>query len=266
MMQIGQRDVKTIARALFQKQHYIALGNMMRLYPNSLEILGRYLFAYGSYPSQVHVRTPLGQVSATLYSHDDLLTLNEIFCREDYDAGFKAKVIVDIGSNIGLSALYFLTRNTTSFVYLYEPVPMNIKRLKHNLASFQQRYSLCEGAVACHQGKVEFGTEPTGRYGAIGKETGVSIEVDCFDINAVLANILGKEGRIDILKIDIEGEELSVIRAIDNQYLPLIGRIYAEANPRENPLQGKGFVRQQYGSVLRLLNTHHKREGLLLKD
>ncbi len=39
-------------------------------------------------------------------------------------------VVVDFGSNIGISALYFLTRNQDIKVYLFEPVPQNILRLK----------------------------------------------------------------------------------------------------------------------------------------
>jgi len=44
----------------------------------------------------------------------------EIFCRLDYLAKTDIKVVVDIGSNIGISALYFLSRNKQAKCYLFE--------------------------------------------------------------------------------------------------------------------------------------------------
>ena len=44
---------------------------------------------------------------------------------------------VDFGSNIGISALYFLTRNPSVQVYLFEPVPSNIERLRENLKGYE---------------------------------------------------------------------------------------------------------------------------------
>ena len=38
------------------------------------------------------------------------------------------RAVIDLGSNIGISALYFLTRNADCRVWLYEPVPRNVER------------------------------------------------------------------------------------------------------------------------------------------
>ncbi len=75
------------------------------------------------------VRTPIGEQTFTLYRAAYLLAANEIFARLDYPCSKDDTVIVDIGANIGLAALYFLTRSRDSFVYAFEPVPLKVVSL-----------------------------------------------------------------------------------------------------------------------------------------
>jgi FkbM family methyltransferase len=201
---------------------------MLRLSPRPVDFTRRYLFAGGAYPAQVPVRTPIGRVAPTVYSFDDLQTVNEVFMREDYRADPDVGTVVDLGSNIGLSGLYFLTRNPASRCFLFEPVPRNVERLRRNLAGFEDRFELTATAVAAEGGEVEFGIEPTGRYGGIGLDTGESIRVPCKDINDVLDSVLARTDGIDVLKIDTEGAEASTIRAIRPGLLDAIDRIYFE--------------------------------------
>src|SRR5215203_2127578 len=133
---VAGRSLSTLFHAVVQKQHYIALVNMYRNYPHFWENLKRYLAGKGSYPYKIKIKTPIGVVQPTLYSHDDLLTANEIFCRQDYTADAAVGTVVDLGSNIGLSALYFLTRNSKSKCYLFEPDLRNVEKLKQNLVDF----------------------------------------------------------------------------------------------------------------------------------
>ena len=130
---LAGRPLSRVVRAVVGRPNYVALWNMARLYPRGTSTLCRYLFGIGKYPTRLPVRTPLGMISPTLFSHHDLLTLNEVFCRRDYPADGRTRVVVDLGSNIGLSALYFLTRNETIRAYLFEPVPSNLSRLRDNL-------------------------------------------------------------------------------------------------------------------------------------
>ena len=170
----------------------------------------------------------MGVVAPVLHSPDDMLTVNEVFCREDYRAGTDVRVVVDVGSNIGISALYFLTRGPEVRVHAFEPVPVNVERLRANLAGFSERLSLREVAVAERTGRVRFGVEPTGRYGGIGVATGRSIEVECVDVNSVLADVLERERTIDVLKLDTEGMEVATVAAIEPAHLRRIRMIYLE--------------------------------------
>lgn len=249
----GDRSLSKIAGSMFQRQHYVALWNMYRNYPAFLENLRRYLSAGGDYPYEIQVNTPSGTMSPTLYSHHDLLTVNEIFCRQDYFADNGLGTVVDLGSNIGISALYFLTRNDTSRCYLFEPDPNNIEKLERNLAGFETRFTLEKAAVSDARGVVTFGVEDTGRYGGIGVETGKYIKVECLEINEVLQRIIDKEKFIDVLKIDTEGVEIQTIKAIEGDLLKRTKRIYLESEPGE-ALHPKIFEQCQYGTVCQLVN------------
>ena len=126
--------------------------------------------------------------------------------------------IVDFGSNIGISAAFFLSAAEKSFCYLFEPLPTNILRLRQNLAGFDPRYKLENVAVALNDGQENFGYEETGRYGGIGVRTGSYIRVPCLNAIRVLAEIINKHGSIDILKIDIEALESEILDAIPHGF------------------------------------------------
>jgi FkbM family methyltransferase len=250
---LGNRKISKILAAAFQLRHYLALINMCRHYPKFLQNLWRYLTSKGSYPYDIEVRTPVRRISIRLYSHHDLLTVNEIFCRKDYFADGSIRRVIDLGSNIGISALYFLTRNNDSICTLYEPDPKNIEKLRLNLTGFESRCTIVAAAVSDRSGRLDFKTEPTGRYGKIGEKSGNSITVDCLHINEVLKNALQLHSRIDILKIDTEGVEVQTVNAIDPEFAKKISRIYLEARPSCD-LIPETFRNRQYGSIRQLAN------------
>ena len=252
---LGNRQLGRICSAPFQRRHYRAVINMARVCEDFSGTLGRYLSENGEYPYDLGLRTPIGRVSVRLYSPHDLLTVNEIFCRVDYPADSGTRVVVDLGSNVGISALYFLTRNPRSRCYLYEPDVRNSERLKRTMGGFERRYTLTEKAVSHKAGIVEFGIEPTGRYGGIGAKTGQTVAVECLEINAVLREVLEREEFIDILKVDTEGVELPTVEAIHPEFLARINRIYVEATPSQ-AIHPEMFRRRQYGSVCQLTNKN----------
>jgi FkbM family methyltransferase len=248
---IGDRSPRTVLHALGGVQHYKALFKAFSVYDNPPTRLVDYLFARGAYPTEIRLRTPVGMVSPTLYSSHDLLTVNEIFCREDYTASADVKVVVDIGSNIGISVLYFMSRNNHSRCYAFEPLPENLEKLRNNLHNFSSRVDISPRAVADFSGTGRFGVEPTGRYCGLDLPLGSKIDVETVHINDVLENVFSKEGAIDILKVDTEGAEIRTITAIEGRFLRRIRHIYIEARPGY-PLLPNYFKQAQYGSVCRL--------------
>jgi FkbM family methyltransferase len=256
-----RRKVSSVLRAPLEPRHYLALANMLRLYPRPWREFARYLTGKGAYPYVCRVRTRTGTVAITLYSPDDILTVNEVFCRLDYRAPRDLRVAVDLGSNIGVSALYFLTRNDWVRCYLFEPNPANVDRLRRNLVPFEGRYTLHEHAVSDEDGTFDFGIESTGRYGGIGIETGERIRVKSRDVNAVLDEIVAEEEVIDVLKVDTEGVEVRTVQAIRPDLLERIRLIYLESGGPSGPLHPRLFEQSRRGSCERLVRRSALPEG-----
>jgi FkbM family methyltransferase len=243
-MRIGRRDLARIWTAPLQMRHYVAGTNMVAVYAHPVDIFTRYINGSGEYPTTIEVKTPTGPLQLTLYSHHDLLTVNEIFCRKDYGAEDPGRVIVDFGSNIGISAAYFLSRNPNSFAYLFEPVARNVQRLNANLMRFKGRYHLSPVAVALEPGVVSFGCENTGRYGGIGKMTNDTIQVEAVSANEVLRSIIASHRQIDTLKIDIETLEKQVVEHLPLDLVARIKTCYVEYRFDRNPLDQTHRMKQ----------------------
>lgn len=253
-MRLLSRQPKDIFAAVTDFKRYRTFYRMYQRYPHFSQALFRFLTTQGAYPFECDVRTPLGLFTPTLYSYHDLMTLNEAFCREDYPATAHCKVVVDLGSNIGLTGLYFLTRAPHVHCYLYEPVPRNVERLRHNLRQFSTRFEIQSVAVSDKNEWVPFSMEPTGRYGHISDaDSKNAVKVECLHINDVLDPILNQHDFIDILKIDTEGAEQQTVAAIAKEFLPRIRSIYFEGAPMTRLLP-QYYRQQQRWSVCQL---HH---------
>ena len=230
------RGVKWVVKAALRPHQYRGLYDIATGFENPSRVAANYFFRRGTYPSDVVVKTPLGKKVFHLYTVEDLITANEIFARKDYHSDGSAKIVLDFGSNIGISIAYFLTRARDTYVYGYEPVARNVERLRLNLAEFSGRYEIVEKAVSIQAGWVEFGTETTGRYGGIGRGQELrslghevtTFKVECLEANSIIEHVIGKHGRIDVLKIDIEGPEEAILSSIPKRLLGEIGIIYAE--------------------------------------
>lgn len=230
------RTPKALVAAVFRPQNYAGVFRTLAICATPIDFLKRYLSNGGSYPAVVKLRSPTGPLHLTTYTSDDVQTINEIFFRNDYVSAEKNTVIVDFGSNIGISASYFLSRNREAFVYCFEPLPQNYERLRKQLVPFEGRYKLDSVAVGLTAGTVRFGWEPTGRYGGVGRETGSWIDVECKDSNEVLRAIIVERGAIDLLKIDIETLEKAVTARIPTDLAAKIRHIVVEYPFAENPL------------------------------
>ena len=255
-MKLGKRDGSVLLQRLTEGHSYAAALRMLLLYTRPLDIFYRELFSKGGYPTTVVIRTPIGPRTVHLYHYEDLSTLNSIFCRHDYAAPRPLETVVDFGANIGLSCLYWLTRNPRSRVYLYEPVPANFEHLKLNLSGLESRYEPEQVAVSDSRGTVEFGIEPTGRLGSIGAQTGRTIQVRRVHVMDAIGPVLERHGAIDCLKVDIEGHERAVLGGIEPKCFEKIRYINVEdIAGKTRPLVPPYFTCKRHMSIQRYANT-----------
>ena len=250
---LNGRDPWLVTRNLVRLENYTAMARMLRVYPRPFDMAARYLFGSGTYPCRVAVRSPAGKIELTAYHGHDITTVQEIFGRVDYACPTDARLVVDIGSNIGVSALYFLTRAPASRCILYEPDPRNVPKLRANLAPFSDRFELHEVAVADREGELPFTIEQYGRYGGLDAAGTESITVRVEHINSVLEDALRNEDVIDVLKIDTEGSELATVKAIRPDLLRKIRRVYFESF--DGLIELPGFETSESCDTIRLDNT-----------
>jgi FkbM family methyltransferase len=92
-----------------------------------------------------------------------------------------------------------------------------------------------------------------GRYGGIRSKSARKLTVRTFDENDILRDILARHGKIDVLKIDVEGAEGELLRYIHPDTAARIRNILVEGRFEKNPL-GSTHLYQQYGSIARFLS------------
>jgi FkbM family methyltransferase len=142
----------------------------------------------------------------------DLDTAYEIFVSEVYKPSLaidnqQIKKIVDLGSNVGYSVLYFSQLFPQATIDAFEPHPRHIAQLKHNIAAndLHQRVSVYEAAVSNHNGYM-FLTDAETHSKIVEQQSDASLQVRVIDWLEIAQN-----QEIDILKIDIEGGEYPII-------------------------------------------------------
>ena len=177
-----------------------------------------YLF-YPREKKSLKVRTPIGKINILLRNRQSARTLYSIFIREDYLTDNTNKNIIDLGSNIGISALYFLSRNIKNQIICFEPDPNNSYYLKKNLDEFKDRSQIkfCAIGLLDSEG-IEFNISKDGKHSSfkeIGNRLTKKVKVKVISIKNALKNITFKKNYPLLLKIDIEGLEKEVLSNID---------------------------------------------------
>lgn len=145
-----------------------------------------------------------------------LHTYKELFIAESYKfrANQNAPIIIDCGSNIGLSVLYFLKTHPQAIIHAYEPDDDNFEILKKNCAPFESaNLQLHKAAVWNADGTVSFNASATEASHIVDDKSQNTKSVSCVR----LKNLLLQYDTINFLKLDIEGAEWEVMQDIKNE-------------------------------------------------
>ena len=189
----------------------------------------------GRFPSQMKVRSPIGPVTIALRNYESLKTCFSIFAREDYRTDPRSRfMVLDIGANIGVAALYFLSRNRFNRVRCYEPDPANLDYLRRNLEPFGDRVEIVEKAVAPRSGTATLFRAVDGKHSSLRQDVAVSngfaaespTELVAFD--DVLRGAEGESGEL-LVKIDVEGIEPDLVRSVNFSDHPRVRRVLVES-------------------------------------
>lgn len=167
---------------------------------------------------------------------------NEIFTEEIYKTKLNttSPTILDIGSHIGLSIIYFKDIYPEAEIIGFEPNPNTFPILEENIYSNAlQKVKLYNIALAEKESKRDLYIDTSGE-GAFstssfrknawnGKQNTRAITVKCNKLSLYITK------EIDLLKIDAEGAETEIIRELYNSgKLSMIKNIIVEYHPTKH--------------------------------
>lgn len=143
----------------------------------------------------------------------ELEVLREIFLEGEYELPSLSNpvVIVDLGSNVGLSVLYFHARYPQAQIVAVEPDPDSFGRLRANTAPVPGIRTL-NVAVGGFDGRRKFFPSRQAWTSSLFPSDGrAPIEIECRSLDSILQELGIIE--VGLLKIDVEGAEEETLRS-----------------------------------------------------
>lgn len=200
---------------------------------------------------------------------------NNLFWKGSFEAGTAsvfvklvkgARLFVDVGANTGFYTLLALAANPTTKVIAFEPVPRVRHALETNIAAngWQSRCQILPLAVTDHMGEADFSVlrggipassslKPEGFRGKQVSEL-IRVQTTTFD-NAVVG-----QNSVDLVKIDVEGFEDSVLKGMTHTLTNLRPTLIVECN-HDGPYEAVELLIRGagYKYFYRLTNDSFKR-------
>lgn len=202
----------------------------------------------GSYTARYYIETPyeFSRLNDPTL-HGEKNTLTEILNSLHPDDAF-----YDIGSNIGLHACLAGDIIDSGTIVAIEPHPKSVDRLRQNL-----KLNNINGIVREYAFAADYGTAvlelPEDQAGAIGSvETSAKKNENSLEIDLVPGDdVIGPDGlpTPDVLKIDVDGGEMDVLRGLENTLRNENCRlIFCEIHP--SALQDYGSTEEEVLNML----------------
>ncbi len=216
---------------------------------------------------RLRFRAPVSADVTIRPASNDIFTFNEVFCEQVYGAVPKlapdVRTVIDLGANIGLASLYFLSRYPASRVLAIEPDAKNYALLCGNLQQPEigGRCKVLRAAFCGQDRPVTFiPPEQIGHVnqGAIVEDPDPAAMSRAETVNGLGMNsILAHSGFdwIDLLKIDIEGGERHLFDG-DVGWLDRVRCMTLEFHDRTREESGFDDIINRHGFVVVEQNHH----------
>jgi FkbM family methyltransferase len=151
----------------------------------------------------------------------DFVILWEVFIKEVYETSFvpEPRVVVDLGSNVGASVVFFALRYPRCRIVAVEPSPAVHARLIRNVGWLSSVRTV-RSAVVRRDGAVSFFVSDEGLSSSLSPAAVERarvpyrrVEVEGRTLVTLLREL--EIERVDLLKLDIEGAEEDVLKSAD---------------------------------------------------
>lgn len=169
---------------------------------------------------------------------------------ESFDQG---DIFYDVGANVGIYTCFAASMINSGEVVAFEPEPNNIEHLQLNLELNGLKADIQQTALADSNGSVELslaGAEAgEGEHALSTNSSPDTLEVPMAKGDSIIdRNDLPSP---TVVKIDVEGAELAVLRGLQNTLAESVRLIYVEVHPSKLPEFGDSAsdVREFLGSA-----------------
>jgi FkbM family methyltransferase len=199
----------------------------------------------------------------------DVPTYREIFEDFEYDivVDYTPEVIIDAGSNIGLSAIYFAEKFPQCKIIAIEPESGNFNLLLKNIENYHNIHAV-QAALWDKNGMIELLDIGTGNSGFM---TGMTIEEgerimsqasyvksvkSLHYVKSITIEYVMKEynlKKIDILKIDVEGAEKEIFESC-NDWINIPNSVLIEFHERK-----KKGCKEAFNKYANIFDNHYLR-------
>ena len=172
----------------------------------------------GRPPTLIEARVHIGSLTPRLRLRDsggDLFIFHEVLGDQVYkvDPGWlvsEPRTIIDLGGNMGLASMALATQFPKARIIAVEPQPDCVALLKHNVQCLGERAHVWEAAVSDHSGTMRLALADEHYNASLVRSAPKGIDVRTVTVDEILASEAITV--IDIMKIDIEGAEMLILR------------------------------------------------------
>jgi FkbM family methyltransferase len=157
----------------------------------------------------------------------ELIAAQQVLIEREYalDLLVEPRTILDLGSHIGLSVLWFASVYPGARIIAVEPDPRNFAQLERHVGDVPN-IELVHAAVAAHPGEARLSRA------RFSWESKVDKDGDILVTTVTVDDLLRGASAPVLLKIDIEGAEWDVLRSTDRRrFSAIVGELHKDLIP-----------------------------------
>jgi FkbM family methyltransferase len=217
-----------------------------------------------SRPHRVRLRLGEQAIDWWVADRGDLQLLASVFLDGEYDGPLPARadLIVDLGAHVGATVVFWRQRYPGAEIVAVEPDPESFSRLNRHVGD-DPGVQLLQAAVVERSGPVRFvgsGSSWASHLAREGEDD--AIEVQGLSFPDLLAQAAPGR-RIDLLKVDIEGAEPSVLASPLSSISTLVVETHdSSGEPAEDPTLETVASREG----MRMVRTRMQAVNWLVRD